>query len=437
MGTMLIRRAVLSLCLSSCLASHGQAPGWQTSNPGFHPLAIASSKDAFWVCGPDESIASSSDGKAWTLHHHASGAGAMLFGIEFFSARFGYAYGTAGTVLFTNDGGDTWEARQLGNDTILLASFADPTHGLLRTASSLFYLDGDASPHQIAQPTDTLQRFPFTPFLVALSPDKMTAVLSEGPYSEAGFLATIDGGKTWSFYDPPSTGIKDLLRVDGKYWATGHEVVGKDKPGGGYGVPMATYSDDGTHWTHTTNEIHPCHWENCGICNSQGCLASGTLLVNFFHQETTYSEIPKGALTAKWAAVGNNICTLNQSVSCTPLGKATEVEASPEVSLPHEQTMPRLGTKPPTGTLRCVSCSLEPVFIDAKVQGRITVHIILQVGPDGTVEMANVEKSPSDSLTQKIHDQMMTWLFEPPTKDGRPIRIKNESDIAVNVIRPK
>lgn len=432
-----IRRAVLTLCLSICLASQAQATEWQTNNPGFRPLGIVSNKNALWVCGPNESIASSSDGKSWTLHHHASGAGAMLFGIEFFSAKFGYAYGTGGTVLFTNDGGDSWETRHFGADTILLASFADPTHGLLRTAPSLFYLDGSDSLHQIAQPADTLQRFPFTPFLVALSPDKMTALLSEGPYAEAGFLATIDGGKTWSFYDPQSTGIKDLLRVDGKYWATGHEVIGKDKPGGGNGVPMATYSEDGMHWTHTTTEIHPCHWEYCVICNSQGCLASGTLLVNFFHQPTTYSAIPKGALTAKWAVVGENICTLNQNVACASIGKASDIEASPGVPLPHEQTMPRLGTKLPTGGLRCVSCSLEPVFIDDKVQGRITVHVVLQVGTDGTVEMANVEKSPSDALTQRIHDEMMTWLFEPPTKEGQSIRIKTESDIAVNVILPK
>lgn len=432
------RRALLVLCLSTCcLTSHAQTPAWQKSDPGFYPLAIASSEDALWVCGPNESIASSPDGKTWTLHHRASGAGAMLFGIEFFSAKFGYAYGTGGTVLFTNDGGDTWEAQHLGNDTILLASFADPTHGLLRTSSSLFYLDGSDSLHEITQPADTLTRFPFTPFLVALSPDKMAAVLSEGPYSEAGFLTTIDGGKTWSFYDPPSTGIKDLLRVDGKYWATGHEVVGKDKPGGGYGVPMAIYSDDGNHWTHTTNEIHPCHWEVCGICNSRGCLGSGTLLVDFFHQGTAYSEIPEGALTAKWAVVGKNICTLNQGVSCTSLGKPTDVEASPDVPLPHEQTMSGLGTRPPTGELRCVFCSLEPVFIDEKVQGRITIHVIIQVGPDGTVEMASIEKSPSDSLAQKIHDQIMTWLFEPPKKDGKPIRIRTQSDLTVNVIRQK
>jgi hypothetical protein len=161
------------------------------------------------------------------------------------------------------------------------------------------------------------------------------------------------------------------------------------------------------------------------------------LLVNFFHETTTYSAIPKGALTAKWAVAGENICTLNQSVTCASLGKVSDVEASPEGPLPNEQTMPRLGTKPPTGALRCVSCSLEPVFIDDKARGRVTVHIMLQVGSDGTVEMANVERSPSDSLTQKIHDQIMTWLFEPPTKDGQPIRVKTESDIAVNVIRSK
>ena len=265
----------------------------------------------------------------------------------------------------------------------------------------------------------------------------MAAVLSEGPYSESGFLATIDGGKSWSFYDPPSTGIKDLLRVDGKYWVTGHEVIGKDKPGGGYGVPMATFSEDGTHWTHTANEIHPCHWENCGICNTRGCLASGALLINFFHQETTYSAIPEGALTAKWASVGKTICTLNQGIACASLGTASNVEASPELPMPKEQTVPQLGTKSATGTLRCVFCSLEPVFVDNKAQGRVTVHIELQVGTDGTVEAATVEKSPSDALAQKIHDQMLTWLFEPPTKDGHPIRVKNQSDITINVIRSK
>jgi hypothetical protein len=84
-----------------------------------------------------------------------------------------------------------------------------------------------------------------------------------------------------------------------------------------------------------------------------------------------------------------------------------------------------------------VSCSLEPVFLDDTVQGRISVHVAIQVGQDGTVEMATIEKCPSTSLMQKIHDQVMTWLFEPPTKDGHPVRVETGSEIAVNVIRQK
>jgi hypothetical protein len=105
--------------------------------------------------------------------------------------------------------------------------------------------------------------------------------------------------------------------------------------------------------------------------------------------------------------------------------------------MPKEQTSPPLGTKPPSGTLRCISCSLDPVFVDKKAQGRVSVHITLQVASDGTVETATVDKSPSDSLAKTIQDQMVAWLFEPPTKDGHPIRVKNESDITVNVIRPR
>ena len=38
------------------------------------------------------------------------------------------------------------------------------------------------------------------------------------------------------------------------------------------------------------------------------------------------------------------------------------------------------------------------------------------------------------ALAEKIHDEMLTWLFEPPTKGGRPVQVENESDILVNVI---
>jgi hypothetical protein len=52
------RRAALVLCLSTCLASFAQTQAWQKSDPGFHPLAIASVNHEMWVCDPNESIAS-------------------------------------------------------------------------------------------------------------------------------------------------------------------------------------------------------------------------------------------------------------------------------------------------------------------------------------------------------------------------------------------
>ena len=356
----------------------------------------------------------------------------MLFGIEFFSPSFGYAYGTGGTVLFTNDGGDTWDTRHFGNDTILVASFADPTHGLLRTAPSLLYLDGSDSLHQIAQPADTLQRFPFTPFLVTLSPDKMTAVLSEGPYSEGGFLSTIDGGKLGPSTTRPAPESKTFCALAAS--------IGLLAMRSSVNTNLAriwcpdTYSDDGTHWTHTTNEFHPCHWEYCVMCNSQGCLGSGTLLVDFFHERTTFSEIPKRCIDSKVGRRGRKYLYVKPDRHLRFTRQGHRRRGIPGGASAQEQTMPRLVTKPPTGALRCLLCSLEPVFIDDKVQGRVTVHIMLQVGLDGTVEMAKVEKSPSDALTQKIHDQIMTWPFEPPTKESQPIRVKTESDMTVNVV---
>jgi hypothetical protein len=394
---------------------------WQAANAGFRPLAITSAHGAFWVAGVGGVIASSVDGQHWEIRNQKVDGAATLVGIEFSSESFGYAYGTGGTLLTTDDGGKTWNPHHLLDENILLASLSDDNHGLFRTSQNLYYLDGSGSPKIVSEPAETLKRFSHTPFLVSLTPSKMGVLLSEGPYSEAGFLTTTDGGKTWTFYGPPSTGVASFLRVDGKYWATGHEVVGKDKPGGGSSVPLAMSSDDGLHWEHTSNEIHPCHWEICSICTTEGCLASSTLLANFFHGPTAFSAIPEGSLSAKWAANQDRICTLHQGINCASLSKALNAEAMPPSPKPTEQSIPPLGTKiPADGVLRCMPCSLEPVYIDDKAKGEFKLHIRFQVSTDGTVETVTVEKAPSDSLQQKVQAQIADWLFEPPKKMAKP-----------------
>lgn len=410
---------------------------WQSVNPGFRAVGITSTPNAFWICGPRESIASSEDGYQWTIRHQSESGGALLLGIEFPSEKFGYAYGTGGTILTTDDGGTTWVHHKIGDETIIAASLSDASHGLLRTRPSLFYLNGSDTPHLISEPANILKQFPYTPSLAALTSEKMGVVLAEGKYYEAGYLTTVDGGKTWTFYDPPSTGIRSLLVVDGKYWTTGHEVVGKDKPGGGYGVPMAMTSNDGVHWLHTNHDIKACHWEYCAPCNSAGCLASGTLLMNFFNTSTTYYSIPSGNLTANWAVVKGYICTIYNGISCAKLLAASNVQAMQEVPQPFEQYLPPLGTKSLRDTLQCIFCSLEPVYVDDDLQGRYPIQVSFAVQSDGTVEAVTVSNGPSGSLKQKIERQMNGWLFEPPTKDGKPVSVLTKTTLYVNVVRSK
>jgi hypothetical protein len=162
------------------------------------------------------------------------------------------------------------------------------------------------------------------------------------------------------------------------------------------------------------------------------------MLVDFFHQSTKYYSIPKGDFSSKWAATQDRICTIHQIVSCAALSGVADAEATPAVPKPSEQPIPPLGTKELAGSaLRCMACALEHVYLDDKVQGRFTIHISLQVGTDGTIQAVTIQNAPSDSLQQKIHAQIVDWLFEPPQRDGKPIRVATQSDLVVNVIRPR
>jgi outer membrane biosynthesis protein TonB len=80
---------------------------------------------------------------------------------------------------------------------------------------------------------------------------------------------------------------------------------------------------------------------------------------------------------------------------------------------------------------------LEPVYVDEKIQGRFPIQVSLVIRPDGTIENVTIEKAPSDSLQHKIEGQIGEWLFEPPTKDGQPVRASTKLSLNVNVVRSK
>ncbi len=163
-----------------CSALGQESSSWSVADPGFRPVNVTATRAALWTCGVGEGIASSTDAQHWQVKHHVDSGGALLLGMGFTSDTFGYAYGTSGTVLTTTDGGSTWSPQKFGTDTILQASFADAGHGLIRTQAALSYLNGDGTLHAIHEPADVLQRFPYTASLVALTPEKMAVLLSQG-----------------------------------------------------------------------------------------------------------------------------------------------------------------------------------------------------------------------------------------------------------------
>ncbi|WP_165420049.1 hypothetical protein [Edaphobacter modestus] len=405
------------------------------ADPGFRPVNVTATRAALWTCGVGEGIASSTDAQHWQVKHHVDSGGALLLGMGFTSDTFGYAYGTSGTVLTTTDGGSTWSPQKFGTDTILQASFADAGHGLIRTQAALSYLNGDGTLHAIHEPADVLQRFPYTASLVALAPEKMAILLSQGPGSEAGFLTTIDGGKTWSFHDPPNTGIASFVRADGSYWASGHEVVDKDKPGGGRGVALAMHSADGLQWQHTANDVHECQAQNCGACTASGCLASDSLIVNFYGATTRSITIPRGSLTSKWAAIDGHICTVGSALNCAATTEAKDT-STPGGPRPTEQVPKPLNAAPSAASvLNCILCGIDPIYVDEKLEGRIPVPVSFTVRADGTVEAVDVKDIASEGLKKKLASQIGQWLFEPPIQNGKPTQVSTNSTLTITVMR--
>jgi photosystem II stability/assembly factor-like uncharacterized protein len=114
---------------------------------------------------------------------HETTDGALLLNIGFANDKFGYAAGTGGLFLTTEDGGETWSPHSAGKDAILQVSFSDTKHGLIRTFTSLlFTVDGGANWSVVSagQNSEDIKRFPYTFSLVALDGTHMAVMMKEG-----------------------------------------------------------------------------------------------------------------------------------------------------------------------------------------------------------------------------------------------------------------
>src|SRR5215510_186275 len=417
------------------------ASQWLTKNLPFRVLNTTSVGSSLWVCGTDESVALSSDGGEHWLVKHETTEGAVLLNIGFGNDKFGYAAGTSGLFLTTEDGGKTWSPHSAGKDAILQVSFSDPQHGLIRTTTSLlFTVDGGTNWAAVsAGPnSDDIKHFRYTFSLVALDSSHMAIMMKEGSaqYEGQRFLVTEDSGKSWKFLAIPNTTLYSFLRVADKYWTVGTEVIHKDQPGGGYGVPVALYSSDGEKWEHSNNDVSACKPQMCVACTSNGCFSANGTITDFFTDKTTYKEFPPiRELTSKWAATNSNICFVGKGLQCAGLKSAVKASAG-EDPLP-TAVAPGSQDAPTTEGPHCIVCSMDRILIDKKAQGAYSIKLVLEIAKNGIVRSAVAQGAPTPDIKSRIEQQAQEWIFEPYLKGGVAVNVKLNTSVHVNVIKPR
>ena len=383
---------------------------------------------------------SSDGGEHWQVKHETID-GAVLLNIGFANDKFGYVAGTGGLFLTTEDGGETWVPHSEGKDAILQISFADIKHGLIRTPSSLlFTTDGDASRPVVSegQNADNIKRLPYTFSLVALDTAHMAIMMKAGSaqYEGQEFLVTGDSGKSWKFVAIPNTTLYSFLRVQGKYWTIGTEVIHKDEPGGGYSVPVAFYSSDGEKWDRSDNELSACKLHMCVGCTAQGCFSAQGAITDLFSHKTSYKEFsPKGTMTSKWAAAGSAVCFVGNSLQCTDL-KTVIKPGSNEGPLPVAVAPGALGVAAAQQP-QCIVCTLDRIFIDKKVQGPYVIKLTLEIAKNGIVNNAIAEGTPTPEIKSRIEQQAKEWIFGPYLKDGVDVNLRLQTSVRINVVRPQ
>jgi hypothetical protein len=265
---------------------------------------------------------------------------------------------------------------------------ADEKHGVIHTPRTI-YTTGDAgttwTPVQIDLSSEDLKGFSDVLSVVAPSPDRMAIVLSQGNSSAYEYrLLTRDGGTKWSVTGVPSTGLGRLSAHDGEYWFAGMEVIEKDKPGGGYGVPLVMHSPDGEKWTHLPR------WSKHEFseCNSQGCLYWDRAGVQLPPTDpiSFWTFAPEKAVTAAWAVAKGTICTVETALNCAA---AVTTQTMPSYSESSSPMAPPISAPPldapPAQGLQCLYCDFERFMVTSDFQGPADVQLKLHIGLTGLV----------------------------------------------------
>lgn len=398
------------------------ASEWRTIELPSRPINIAQNKGTIWTCGADELIAKSTDGgKTWSIQHSLTGGGILLT-IGFPNESLGYAGGTRGSIFLTRNGGDTWSRIQGPADVIYALSFSDEKNGIVHTRSALYTTsDGGLTwaPVRIDFSSDEFKEFSHVSTVVALDARHMAIVLSQGnaSYYAQKVVITKDGGASWNVIPTPNTALTSLTAHDGEYWFAGMEVIEKDKPGGGYGVPLLMRSADGEKWDHLPRWSQ----KEFSVCNVQGCLywdGAGVELppatpVNY------WTFAPEKVVTARWAVGNSDICTIATNLMCTSV---TVIHTMPPYTESSSTISPLLAPPaldaPPSQGLQCISCDVERVIVTNDFQGVAEVELKLHVAQSGLVEQVEVVRATRPEIGERLAGEVRSWIFIPYEKDG-------------------
>jgi photosystem II stability/assembly factor-like uncharacterized protein len=180
-------------------------------------------QDSAWIVGTAGMIvATTNGGQTWISNN--STITSNLYGVDFVSRTTGFAVGDAGMILRTTDGGTTWTIQNSGvSNTLYDVNFVNDQLGLVVGISGcvLRTTDGGTTWSNISSgTTQTLRELQFV--------DAQNAWAVGGTVgANSTILHSTNGGLTWSLQIPP-TGVSAYLRavnfVNSQYgWIAGDE----------------------------------------------------------------------------------------------------------------------------------------------------------------------------------------------------------------------
>jgi hypothetical protein len=381
-----------------------------------------------WAAGSGESIAVSTDaGQHWQIKHQDP-KGALLLVLNFVDDKFGYAAGTGGKVLFTQDGGESWTAQKLADETILQVAFGDAQHGVVRTLTALISTTDGGKTWQPVAPADNadwVRKLPYTMNMAALDRNHLAVLVSEDVVG-GQYLSTADGGSTWSLSFIGGSEILGMFAAGGSYWSVGREVMPKGMPNAGNASPMAFHSKDGISWEHTPVNHEVCGWHDCAGCTPQGCFAGKSSFLQFLDGQDWLAKFPPHEeLSTQWAKSGNTLCLLSKtSVECTTLQPVETIDTKEDTPSWDRKTIPAIG-KIHISNPQCIICELNQVyFSDFGNSGPADVKVDFVLDASGHVSDVSILSKLPDDVHERILKEVQNWFFEPFIKDGQAAATK-------------